>query len=436
MMLVRPRKSSIPPIAGSGQADPAMSGTGEDSGVASASVADLFASQADRTPDAVAVIFDDRSLRYAELDHESNRLARILIDRGVGPETIVAVMLPRSLEMIIAILGVIKAGGAYLPIDPRHPRERIGFMLTDAAVHLVLTDSTTAESMMRPNTIDLPTTVSVVAVDDTATVRLMAGQDDAPLSDSDRLFPLQPLNPAYVIYTSGSTGVPKGVVITHYNATSSIRELSSRIEMTAESRVLASTSLTFDVSVFEVFCTLTTGGSIEIVRDILMLAECDSWTGDIISAAPSAFGELIGQPNAAKIDAKAVVFIGEPLTATLVERTMAHIPGVRVINGYGPTETTVAITSFTVSEAPAQAAVPIGAPVGNTRVFVLDDRLRPAPAGVAGELYVAGVQLARGYLGRAGLTSTRFVANPYPVADGERLYRTGDVVRWNHRGQL
>ncbi|MEU4343226.1 amino acid adenylation domain-containing protein [Nocardia sp. NPDC023852] len=439
MMLVLPRKSSTPPTAGSRQADPATSGTGkdaEDSPVAPVTVAELFASQADRTPAAVAAIFDDRSLRYAELDHESSRLARVLIDRGVGPETIVAVMLPRSLEMIIAILAVIKAGGAYLPIDPRHPRERIGFMLTDAAVRLILTDFATAESTMRPNTIDLPTAVSVLAVDGTETVRLMAGQDDAPLIDSDRLFPLQPLNPAYVIYTSGSTGVPKGVVITHHNATASIRELSSRIEMTAGSRMLASTSLTFDVSVFEVFCPLTTGGSIEIVRDILTLAERDSWTGDIISAAPSAFGELIGQPTAAKLDAKAVVFIGEPLTAALVERTLAYIPGVRIINGYGPTETTVAITSFAVSQAPTQAAVPIGSPVGNTRLFVLDGRLRPVPVGVAGELYVAGVQLARGYLRRAGLTSSRFVANPYPVADGERLYRTGDVVRWNHGGEL
>ncbi|MEU7632730.1 amino acid adenylation domain-containing protein, partial [Nocardia sp. NPDC049220] len=436
MLLVVPHPSSTPPTADSKHPDPNTSGTGTDARMASRSVADLFAGQADRTPNAVAAIFEDRSLRYAELDQQSNRLARILIDRGVGPETIVAVLLPRSLQMIVAILAVIKAGGAYLPIDPSHPRDRIGFMLTDAAARLVLTDHTTAESVMRPSVIDLPTAVSVLAVDGAETIRLMAGQHDAPVIDSDRLFPLRPLNPAYVIYTSGSTGVPKGVVVTHNSATTAIRELSARIAMPAESRMLASTSLTFDVSVFEVFCTLTTGGSIDIVRDILTLAERNSWSGDIISAAPSAFGELIGQPDAAKLDARTVVFIGEPLTAALVARTLASIPDVRIINGYGPTETTVAITSFTVSQATGQAAVPIGSPLEDTRVFVLDNRLRPVQAGVAGELYVAGPQLARGYLGRTGLTSSRFVANPYPIADGDRMYRTGDVVRWNRTGQL
>ncbi|MEU7767960.1 amino acid adenylation domain-containing protein [Nocardia sp. NPDC049190] len=436
MMLILPHRSPTLTTADSRHPDPDTSRTGTDSPAVSPSVADLFAGQADRTPDAVAAIFEDRSLRYAELDHESNRLARVLIDRGIGPEAIVAVMLPRSLEMIIAILAVIKAGGAYLPIDPSHPRERIGFMLTNAAARLVLTDSTTAESVMRPSAIHLPTAVSVLAVDDAETVRLMAEQHDERITDSDRRFPLHRHNPAYVIYTSGSTGKPKGVVITHHSAMTAIRELSSRIKMTAESRVLASTSLTFDVSVFEVFCTLTTGGSIEVVRDILTLVERPSWKGDILSVAPSAFGELIGQSDAVKLDAKAVVFIGEPLTAALVEKTLAHIPGVRIINGYGPTETTVAITSFTLSQAPGQAAVPIGSPVGSTRVFVLDNRLRPVPIGVAGELYVAGPQLARGYLGRTGLTSSRFVANPYPIADGERIYRTGDVVQWNRAGQL
>ncbi|MPY58391.1 non-ribosomal peptide synthetase [Streptomyces spongiae] len=378
---------------------------------------ELFGQQVAATPDAVAVVFEDESVTYAELDARAGRLARELAGRGVGPESVVALSLPRSVELVVGLLAVLKAGGAYLPIDPKYPSHRLAHILTEARPQLVLTDSETV-SVLPEN--DIP----ALFVDE---LEVNEGPAD------DLQVPLHPGNLAYVMYTSGSTGTPKGVSLTHHSVVNGVLRLVNRLGMEPGSRTLASTSINFDVSVFELFTTLSSGGSVEIVRDVLTLGERGGWDGTMISTVPSAFAELLDQ-LADRIDVDTVVFAGEALPATLVQRMREAIPGVRVINAYGQTESFYA-TTFEASETDeGTGSAPIGSPLGNMRTYVLDAYLRPVPVGVTGELYVAG-DVARGYLGRPDLTAERFVADPYGPP-GSRMYRTGDLARWNRHGAL
>ncbi|MGA4839088.1 amino acid adenylation domain-containing protein [Streptomyces sp. G45] len=384
----------------------------------------LVEAQAARTPDALAVVSEDRELTYADLDARANRLARELIGRGVGPETVVGLALPRSADLVVGLLGVLKAGGAYLPIDPKYPSTRLDFILADARPHLILTDAGT-----------------VGVLPDAEAPRLLLGDvdldtgDGSPLTDADRTAPLRPAHVAYVMYTSGSTGTPKGVAITHHNVVNDVTRLADAVGVTAGTRLLAGTSINFDVSVFETFTTLSTGGTLEVVRDVLVVGERGGWSGGVISTVPSVFSELLDQVDG-KITADAVVFAGEALTAPLVRKVREAIPGVRVVNAYGQSETFYA-TAFSVSGTDAwhgTGSAPIGGPLGNVRAYVLGPGLEPAPVGVPGELYVAGV-VGRGYHRRPDLTADRFVADPYGPP-GARMYRTGDLARWNAEGQL
>jgi amino acid adenylation domain-containing protein/non-ribosomal peptide synthase protein (TIGR01720 family) len=391
---------------------------------------ELFAAQAVRTPGAVAVLAGDVELTYAELDAQANRLARYLVSLGAGPERLVAVAMPRSLDMIAAVFGVLKSGAAYLPVDPGYPAERIGFMVADAAPVVVLTTRQVGPA--------LPADARQVILDDPTVMTAISRMPDGDLTDAERIATLQPRSPAYVIYTSGSTGRPKGVVIEHRSMVGLLCWAADEFTTDEMGRVLASTSLSFDVSVFEIFGPLTCGGSIEIVRDLLALADGTNgpWQGSLISAVPSALSEVLSVHGAGG-RARTVVLAGEVLTARTAAAIRAALPGAGLRNIYGPTETTVYATSWHEGNTHAHGneAPPIGRPVRNTRAHVLDTLLRPVPVGVAGELYLAGTQLARGYLNRPGLTAGRFVACPFSVA-GERMYRTGDVVRWTAGGEL
>ncbi|MBJ3810209.1 amino acid adenylation domain-containing protein, partial [Streptomyces flavofungini] len=388
-----------------------------------------FERQAAATPDAVAVVHEEREFTYAELNARAGRLARDLIGRGVGPESVVGLCLPRSADLVVGMLGILKAGGAYLPIDPKYRGTRLDFILSDAQPHLILTDADTVGILPGDSEGAAPRLLLGDVDLDAATAA------DAELTDADRIAPLSPDHVAYVMYTSGSTGTPKGVAITHGNVVNDITGLASAVGVQAGSRVLAGTSVNFDVSVFETFTALSTGGTLEVVRDVLVIGERGGWTGGVVSTVPSVFAELLDQVDG-KIDADAVVFAGEALPAALVRRVREAIPGVRVVNAYGQSESFYA-TTFAVSDtAPwhGTSSAPIGSPLGNVRTYVLGPGLQPAPVGVAGELYVAGV-VGRGYQGRPDLTADRFVADPYGPA-GSRMYRTGDLARWNADGRL
>ncbi|MFD3651840.1 amino acid adenylation domain-containing protein [Streptomyces sp. NPDC058620] len=383
----------------------------------------LFHDQVVRTPDATAVICDGDRLTYARLDAGADRLARRLSAAGAGPERLVALALPRSADMVVAVLAVLKTGAAYLPLDPRHPAGRIALVLDDATpVCAVATDETSAL---------LPDGLPVLRVDGPAD----DGLADDRLAGHDRPQAPLPGNTAYVIYTSGTSGRPKGVAVPHSAAVNLALWARGTFGREGLSHVLAATSLTFDVSVFEILCPLLCGGSIEIVRDVLAVAErpAGRWTGSLISAVPSAVSNLVGHHDV-DLKAETVVLAGEALPAHVVAELRTAVPGARIANIYGPTETTVYATAW-LGEDCGHRTPPIGRPLDNTRVHVLNRHLQPVPPGVAGDLYIAGAGLAHGYLGRPVLTAERFVADPFG-GPGERMYRTGDLVRRHRDGCL
>ncbi|KOU40387.1 non-ribosomal peptide synthetase [Streptomyces sp. WM6378] len=376
----------------------------------------LVEAQAARTPDAVALVTDGESLTYREVNARADHLARELAGRGVGPESVVAVSLPRTANLVVALLAVLKAGGAYLPVDPKYPSHRLAAIFEEARPHLVLTDAQTLAALPEHGAPD----VLLDTLD-------LSGDDASPQ------LPLHAHQLAYVMYTSGSTGKPKGVAITHANVVNGVLELALRVGLEPGKRLLAGTSINFDVSVFEIFTTLATGGVVELVRDVLVLGERKAWSGGVISTVPSAFAELVDDISG-RTEVETLVFAGEALPSSLIAKVRDAFPGVRVVNAYGQSESFYA-TTFTVGATPGpDGSAPVGTPLGNMRAYVLDSALAPVPPGTVGELYVGG-NVGRGYHGRPDLTADRFVADPYGPA-GSRMYRTGDLARWNDAGQL
>jgi amino acid adenylation domain-containing protein/non-ribosomal peptide synthase protein (TIGR01720 family) len=377
---------------------------------APATLPELFERQAARTPDAVAVSdAGGRELTYADVECAANRLAHRLIAQGVGPEDIVALALPRGAATVVAQLAVAKAGGAFLPVDPDYPEQRREFMLRDAGARLVLADP--------------------------AAVWEADGPDTAP-TDADRLAPLTVAHPAYTIYTSGSTGAPKGVVVTHTGLAAFASAAAARYDAGPGDRVLQFASPSFDASVLELCVSLLTGATLvtgeegPLVGERLAQVLAERRISHTL-IPPAALATVAPETAAALPHLRTLIVGAEACPAHLVDR---WAPGRRMINSYGPTEATV-VATWTGPLAPGQGAPPIGGPAGATRVHVLDAALRPVPPGVTGELYVAGPGLARGYLGRPGLTAARFVADPFG-APGERMYRTGDLARWDAEGRL
>ncbi|WP_030723197.1 non-ribosomal peptide synthetase [Streptomyces griseus] len=391
--------------------------------VRAATLPELVAAQVEREPHATAVVSGGTSWSYAELDARAGRLAAVLRRRGVGPDVLVAVALPRSADLVVALLAVLKAGGAYLPIDPQYPSARIDLVLGTAAPALVLTDRATAATVAgcRPPVLHLDDLDLDGPAPETLDVRI----------DPDHL--------AYVMFTSGSTGTPKGVGITHASVVNGVGDLCRVVRVGAGSRMLAATSVNFDVSVFEIFTALTTGACVEVVRDVLELAERDRWSGTTISAVPTVFSAMLDQiadegTDGVELDVETVVFAGEALSAGLVRQVRDALPGVRVVNAYGQTESFYA-SAFTLPRQSAEAgAIPVGQPLAHMRAYVLGPELTPVAPGVIGELYVAGL-LARGYHGDGAATAESFVACPFGPA-GTRMYRTGDLARWDEAGGL
>ncbi|MCZ4511048.1 amino acid adenylation domain-containing protein [Streptomyces sp. ActVer] len=390
---------------------------------------ELVTAHAMRTPDATAVVAGRTELSYRELNARADRLAVVLRERGVGPDVLVAVALPRSADLVVAQLGVLKAGGAYLPIDPDHPAARVDLLLNTAAPALVLTHRDTAAALpeCQPPVLHLDD-LSLDDLDDL----------DVPAVEASDTR-VRPDNLAYVMYTSGSTGKPKGVAMTHATVVNGVWYSRQMAQVEPGSRMLAATSVNFDVSVFEIFTALAAGASVEIVRDVLELAERDSWSGTTICAVPSVFTALLGpilaeEPGALKLDLRTAILGGDPLTADVVHKVHQAFPDVRVVHAYGQTESFY-VSSFPVPQRSTETGViPIGRPLANMRTYILGPELTPVPPGVIGELYVAG-GLARGYYGSGGSTAERFVACPFGPA-GARMYRTGDLAQWDRNGHL
>ena len=386
-----------------------------------------FEEQAARTPDAVAVCCEGTWLSYGELNARANRLARLLVSWGVGPERVVAVMMDRSAGLLVALLAVLKTGAAYLPVDPDYPAGRVEFMLADAGPGCVLTAGGLAAGLQEA------CQIPVLAADEPSLAAQLAGLAAEDLDGAVRAASLAAC-PAYVIYTSGSTGTPKGVAVTHGAVANFLAAMARWFPMGAGDRMLAVTTVSFDIHVLELYLPLLVGASVVVadrgaVRDPAVLAGLMSRAGATIMQATPTLWQAVLPGHGQAVTGLRVLAGGEALPPALAARLRSA--AAEVTNLYGPTEVTVWATA-------ARGAVggvePIGTPVANTRAYVLDEWLCPVPAGTAGELYLAGAQLARGYLGRPALTAERFAACPFGT--GERMYRTGDLARWTPGGQL
>ncbi|MEV4770082.1 amino acid adenylation domain-containing protein [Micromonospora humida] len=396
-----------------------------------------FEAQVRRTPDAVAVHDGDGELSYADLDAAANRLAHLLIGRGVGPERVVAVALPRSTASLVATLATVKAGAAYLPVDPEYPAARRALMVSDSGADCVLT---TGGSVGQWVAAGCPAD-RCLDVDAPAVGELLARQPATAPTDRDRSTSLRVAHPAYVIYTSGSTGRPKGVVVPHAGIVNRLAWMQDRYRLTAADRVMHKTSLSFDVSVWEMFWPLSTGAAVVVAdaddqRDPTRLARLiDRQRVTTAHFVPSVLAAFLAEPVATHcVGLRRVICSGEALDPELAHRFHATC-GADLHNLYGPTEASVDVTHWPVPAGSRAAYVPIGRPIWNTRVHVLDGFLRPVPPGVVGDLYLTGVGLARGYLDRPGLTAERFLADPFG-GPGERMYRTGDRAAWDPAGQV
>ncbi|MEU6062572.1 amino acid adenylation domain-containing protein [Streptomyces sp. NPDC047097] len=395
-----------------------------------ATLADLVAAGA-RVPTAPALVFEGQSLSRGEFEERVNRLARLLIGRGVGPESIVGVALPRSYELLIALHAIVRAGGAYLPLDLGLPSDRLAYMIETAKPVTILTDTVSAN------------TVPGLLIDSVEIRQELAALSSEPVTDADRRAPLLPRHPAYIIFTSGSTGRPKGVMVEHAAIVNRLEWMQGAYGLTDADRVLQKTPTSFDVSVWELFWPLAQGVPLVIAKpdghkDPAYLADLiREQQVTVTHFVPSMLAAFLGEVELTTVPSlRLVVCSGEALPGDLVARFHASAGGrpVALENLYGPTEAAVDVTAWSATQAEG-ASAPIGAPVWNTRVYVLDARLQPVPVGVPGELYLAGVQLARGYTTRPGLTAERFTADPHG-APGTRMYRTGDLARWRPDGTL
>jgi amino acid adenylation domain-containing protein len=389
----------------------------------------LFEVQAARTPDAVAVRFEDASLTYAELNARANQLAHHLRGHGVGPEVRVGVLMERSLEMVISLLAVLKAGAAYVPLDPGLPAERLSYVLEDSAVPLVL-----VQAALR-GVVPAREGVAVLAVDALA-LATESAENPAGGAGPDSL--------AYVIYTSGSTGRPKGVMNQHRGVVNRLVWMQAAYGIGADDVVLQKTPFGFDVSVWEFFWPLQQGACLVMARpdghrDPLYLQEVIEREGvTTLHFVPSMLQQFVETADPARCGSLLrVVCSGEALPPALVERFHERFPAPAALhNLYGPTEAAVDVSYWACPRTSPVTVVPIGRPVWNTQLYVLDAALLPVPVGTSGELYIGGVQVARGYQGRAGLTAERFVPDPFSADGGARLYRTGDRARWRADGAI
>jgi len=398
---------------------------GESVSYSSTTLHGLLSSQVSRTPDAVAVLDESTALTYAELDSRTNGLAHELVAQGVGPETLVGVYMDRSVELVVALYGILKAGGAYVPLDPGYPEARLAYMLEDADAPVVLTQT------HLQNSVPQGYEGRVVCVD-----TLTREESAAPILDTDdnRL--------AYVIYTSGSTGQPKGVMNEHRGVVNRILWMQDAYQIDGDDAVLQKTPFSFDVSVWEFFWPLSVGAKLVMAKpeghkDPAYLAETIAREHiTTIHFVPSMLQAFLDAADTSQCTTlRRVICSGEALSVPLHDQFFSQM-NCELHNLYGPTEAAVDVTHWACTPTPGLTNVPIGRPITNTQTYVLDDHMNPVPIGVPGELYLGGVQVARGYWGQAALTSERFIEDPFTDTPGARLYKTGDRCRWRVDGAI
>ena len=389
---------------------------------------ELFEEQVRQTPDNVAVVFEGRQLTYAELNARANRLAHHLQALGVGAEVPVAVCMERCTELVVALLGILKAGGAYVPLDPAYPKERLSFMLDDAHAAVLLTRGPVMEGVSGHE---------IRAVDlDQASEAIAAKSDENPASG------IGPENLAYILYTSGSTGQPKGVMVPHRGLCNAIHWIIQTLDLSAGDRGLLKTPITFDAAGRELFPPLLTGGTLVIAeagghRDSRYLAEIiRDQEISIFHCVPSLLRFLVEEPAFdASLALRAVMCGGEALPTDIAAQFQRRSRA-KLYNVYGPTETIIDSTYWPCEDTAGRSSCPIGRPIPNARIYILDDGLRPVPIGVAGHMHIGGIGLARGYLNRPELTAEKFIPDPFSTAPGARLYKTGDLARYLPDGNI
>ena len=390
---------------------------------------ELFAEQVEKTPEAPAVEFEGRQLTYVELNRQANRLAHYLQTLGVKQEARVAICVERGLEMIVGLLAILKAGGAYVPLDPAYPQERLQYMLEDSEPVALLTQAHVMKQL-GPLPTGLPTL-------DLADAAWNSQQESNPTS-----LGLLPEHLAYVLYTSGSTGKPKGVMVSHQNLVSST--FARKRTYGKLGRFLLLSSISFDSSVAGVFGSLLSGGTLiiahgDLVHDPLRLfQQIESLRVESLLSIPSLYQYLLdySADGDQKRYLSRVIVAGEVCPPELVAKSAQQYPRVEVFNEYGPTEGTVWASVYRCTHPLSRQSVPIGRPIANTRLYILDAYGEPVPVGVAGELYIGGAGVTRGYLHRPELTAERFIPDPYAGQAGARMYKTGDIGRWLADGEL
>jgi amino acid adenylation domain-containing protein len=390
---------------------------------------ELFEEQAKRTPDELAVTCGGEELTYAQLNVRSNRVAHCLIERGVKADDRVGLYVGRSVEALVGLLGILKSGAAYLPLEVEQPDTRVRYVVEDAGVRVVLTQEGLSGRLK-----GIAPEVECWELD---------GTDWSGWAASDPGVSGEPQRLAYVIYTSGSTGQPKGVMVSHRGVVNYLQHVAERFEVGAGGGALVATSLSFDLAITSLYPALLCGRAVRISEDTGDLERLGRRLGEGRELAPvkltpshlKALQQVLPMEQLAG-RVRVLVLGGEALTGDAIEPWRRHAPGTRIFNHYGPTETTVGCVVYEVGEeTPRSGAIPIGRPIANMQTYVLDGQLNPVPIGAAGELYIGGVGLARGYLNRPGLTAERFIANPFGEP-GSRLYRTGDLARYLPDGNL
>ncbi|QYX31215.1 non-ribosomal peptide synthetase [Sphaerospermopsis torques-reginae] len=393
----------------------------------------LFELQVEKTPDAVAVVFENQSLTYRQLNQRANQLAHYLQSLGVKPDVLVGICIERSLEMVIGLLGILKAGGAYVPLDPNYPQERLTFMLEDAQISMLLTQKQLRESL------DIPSVSNIICLD--SDWEIIAQQNTENLVSN-----LVGENLAYLIYTSGSTGKPKGVMITHRAICNHMLWMQETFSFQATDKVLQKTPFSFDASVWEFYAPLLTGGQLIVAEkgghqdSAYLLKLISEQQVTVLQLVPSLLQMLLEQRGIENCKSLKHIFCGGEALSVELKQSLLSKLNVNLHNLYGPTETCIDATFWNCknkhNQQSNQQIVPIGSPIANTQTYILDSHLQRVPIGIPGELYIGGMGLARGYFQRPELTAEKFIPHPFSNEPGARLYKTGDLVRYLPDGNI